>query len=90
MLKYATPELYAEIDKKSAEYKERILGTKTEIKYTGTAYYVSEKGDDNNDGKSPESAWRTNEKESNAELLEGDAVFFERGGHFRGQIKTKP
>ena len=90
MLKYATPELYAEIDKKSAEYKERILGTKTEIKYTGTAYYVSEKGDDNNDGKSPESAWRTNEKVSNAELLEGDAVFFERGGLFRGQIKTTP
>lgn len=90
MLKYATPELYAELDKIGAQYKERILSTKTEITYTGTAYYVSENGNDGNDGLSPESAWRTNAKVSEADLSEGDAVLFERGGLFRGQIKTKP
>lgn len=90
MLKYATPELYAELDKKSAEYRERILNTKTEVSFPGTAYYVSEKGNDDNDGKSPDTAWRTNEKVSNADLAPGDAVLFERGGLFRGQIVTKP
>ena len=90
MLEYATPELYAELDKIGAQYKERILSTKTEITYTGTAYYVSENGNDGNDGLSPESAWRTNARVSEADLSEGDAVLFERGGLFRGQIKTKP
>ena len=88
MLKYATPELYAELDKIGAQYKERILLTKTEISYTGTAYYVSENGCDDNDGLSPKTAWRTNAKVSEAALCEGDAVLFERGGLFRGQIKT--
>lgn len=90
MLEYATPELYAELDKKSEEYKNRILNTETEVTYTGTAYYVSESGNDENDGKSPEFPWKTNEKVSNAELCEGDAVFFKRGETFRGQIKTHP
>jgi len=59
--------------------------------YTGTAYYVSNDGDDNNDGMTPETAWRTLKKvaEANGFLSEtillkpGDAVFFRRGDIFR-------
>lgn len=54
--------------------------------YTGTAYYVSNTGDDANDGLSPESAWATMERVSGAALKRGDAVFFERGGAWRGQL----
>ena len=32
--------------------KQEILNTKDSLKITGTAYYVSNSGDDNNDGKS--------------------------------------
>ena len=58
-------ELHADLQARIDE----ILNTKTEIvqsntyipgeTYTGTAYYVSNDGDDNNDGLSPETAWQT-------------------------------
>jgi len=58
--------------------------------YTGTAYYVSADGNDNNDGLTPETAWQTLKKVSescddgeNAILQPGDAVFFRRGDIFR-------
>ncbi len=50
----------------------------------GTVYYVSEKGDDENDGKSPEKAWRTPERVGKQKLNPGDTVLFERGGLYRG------
>ena len=86
-------ELQADID--------AILNTETEIvhadtyiageTYTGTAYYVSNDGNDDNDGLSPETAWKTLKKVAevngfwgDAPLLKaGDAVFFRRGDVFR-------
>lgn len=86
-----------------------ILSTKTEIAhsdtyisgetYTGTAYYVSNDGNDNNDGLTPETAWRTLKKVAEVNgffgetpLIEsGDAVFFRRGDIFRtSEIGTDP
>ena len=54
--------------------------------YTGTAYYVSNSGDDNNDGLTPETAWETIDKVNQSSLDYGDAVFFERGGIYRGVL----
>ncbi len=58
--------------------------------YSGTAYYVSNTGDDNNNGLSPDSAWSTLNKVNRAgekgKLKSGDAVFFERGGLWRGYL----
>ncbi len=54
-------------------------------KITGTKYYVSPKGNNNNDGKSPKTAV----KDMNASIFRmnllkpGDAVLFERGGVWR-------
>ena len=81
---------------------DEILNTETEIvhsdtyipgeTYTGTAYYVSNDGDDSNDGLTPETAWRTLTKvmeingyfgERDTMLQPGDAVFFRRGDIFR-------
>lgn len=82
----------------SAEkHKQEILNSKTEIvksdkfirgeTYTGTAYYVSNSGNDNNNGLSPETAWKTlypvNMAYWDGTLKEGDAVFLERGGVYR-------
>lgn len=47
--------------------------------YTGTAYYVSNSGNDSNDGMSPETAWSTINKVNSANLKYGDVVFFKRG-----------
>jgi len=76
------------------ERREEILNSKTAIEmndtftpgktYSGTAFYVSNNGDDNADGLTPETAWATIDKVNNANLRPGDAVFFERGGVWHG------
>ena len=55
----------------------------------GRIFYVSEKGNDEKDGLTPESAWKTI-KRVNAdagEVAYGDTVLFERGGICRGSTK---
>ena len=54
--------------------------------YTGTAYYVSNHGNDENDGLTPETAWATLDKVNHFNFSYGDAVFFERGGIYRGVL----
>ena len=55
---------------------------------TGTIYYVSHNGNDNNDGKTPDTAWKSlNCVNLNAEnFVSGDAILFERNGVYRGNI----
>ena len=52
-------------------------------------FYVSNNGNDNNDGKSPEKAWKTLNKVNSASVTSGSYVCFERGGLWRGQIVAK-
>jgi hypothetical protein len=78
------------------ERRDAILSSPTEIEksdvftpgqtYTGAAYYVSADGDDKADGASSETAWATLGKVNDAKLRAGDAVFFERGGIWRGHL----
>lgn len=90
LMKKADDVFIAEIDAKSDALRNEILNTKTEVTYTGTAYYVSADGNDENDGLTPETAWASLERVSNAaELQKGDAVFFNRGDIFRGGLGTK-
>ena len=83
-------ELRSGIDMISEKRIEEILGSETSLDVTGTKYYVTNDGDDANDGKSPQSAWRTLSKVTEAELLPGDGVFFKRGEMFRGTVDAKP
>ena len=69
--------------------RDMITYNKDEIKVTGTKYYVSNTGNDKNDGRTPKTAWATLDKVATADLKEGDAVLFNRGDYFRGQIYTK-
>ncbi|MBE6704555.1 MAG: hypothetical protein E7583_04775 [Ruminococcaceae bacterium] len=76
-----------ELDKISAEKIEAIRNTPNidDSKISGTKYYVSNNGDDKNDGKSPEKAWKTIAKVEveQRSMKQGDAILFERGGVWR-------
>lgn len=74
------------LEQKVQSYKDAILGSKNLTSFDGTAYYVSNNGSDENDGKSPQTAIATIAKVMTLPLQSGDAVLFERGGHFRGKI----
>lgn len=54
--------------------------------YTGAAYYVSNSGNDSNDGMSPETSWASMNKVNSVELKYGDAVFFKRGDIWYDQL----
>lgn len=80
--------LNPEIVKKAGANKEalamrrKILNAKDKLSVKGTTYYVSSKGDDSNDGKSPKTPFATL---NNAFTMaqDGDAVLLERGSVFR-------
>ena len=58
--------------------------------YTGATYYVdATEGSDNNDGTTPETAWKTINKVNSASLAAGSKVLFQRGETFRGYIQAK-
>ncbi len=85
----AAKKYLAYLDAKQDMMRERIRNTQTNVRVKGKSYYVSNDGNDDNDGLSPENSWLTLEKVSNAELCPGDAVFFKRGEVFRGHIDAK-
>ena len=77
------------IESRAAELRRAILERADRHSFSGTVYYVSASGDDANDGKTPENAWKSLACVSNASLLPGDAVLFCRGDVFRGQLKAQ-
>lgn len=92
----ADPEVSAEVEAIYAAAEERkntILNSPTTIvkadeyimgeTYSGTAYYVSNNGSDENDGLSPDTPFATVDVFNDIELQYGDAIFFERGSMWR-------
>ena len=56
----------------------------------GTVYYVdATDGDDNNNGKSPETAWKSIEKVNSIEFQPGDRILFEKGETWTGALKPQ-
>lgn len=85
-----TAEIQAKIEEITQKRITEIRTTKTEVEITGTAYYVSNDGNDENDGLTPETAWETIERVCAQEsLTSGDGIFFRRGDTFRGTLKTE-
>lgn len=70
--------------------REEIRTAVTELpaEVTGTVYYISNSGSDDNDGRSPETAWATPYRAMTANLQYGDAVLFERGGTWYIDVET--
>ena len=52
----------------------------------GYTYYVSNDGDDSNDGLTPQTAWKSLKKASETKLEPGECVRFRRGDIFRGTL----
>ena len=73
-----------EIDGLAQARRENILNSADNISISGTKYYVSNNGNDDNSGLSPTDAWKSVERVQSADLKSGDGVFFERGGIWRG------
>ena len=65
-------------------YDIRTTKTTVKTKNGGTAYYVSNKGKNSNDGLSPETPFATPANLGKVKLKAGDVVYFERGSVFRG------
>ncbi len=81
-----------EIDKilaAAAKRKQEILNTPSCYPETGTHYYVdSVNGDDENDGLTQSTAWRSMPRVDCADLKAGDSVLFRRGCTFRGTMRS--
>ena len=88
-MRFTEQNVIAEIDRLAEERREAILSRPDTLAIAGTTYYVSTRGDDANDGRSPETPWRTLSKVSTTELQPGDGVLFCRGEIFRGTVKTQ-
>jgi len=85
----ATEKFLKDTDALFDKRKQEILNAPDELTINGTVYYVANDGNDENDGLTPETAWKTTDKISVAELKAGDAVLLKRGDTFRGKIKTQ-
>lgn len=88
-MQIASPTFLKELDETAEKRRRAILRTTDELDVQGQRYYVSAEGDDANDGRSPEAAWKSLKRANEAELLPGDGVLFRRGDVFRGQLHTK-
>lgn len=85
----ATKEFLKRLDEISETRKREILSSEDRVTVTGNTYYVSNAGNDENDGTAPERAWKTLARVSAADLLPGDGVRFCRGDLFRGFLETR-
>ena len=81
--------MFSESDAIANEYRNRIITAPNREINADRIWYVSDKGNDASSGTSPLEAWQTLEKLNNADIKEGDAVLFERGGVYRGNIIAK-
>lgn len=72
-------------------FRKRIDQAESMLTVKGNKFYVSQNGDDSNDGSSPEKAFKTLDRvaELGDSLKAGDGVFFERNSVFRISAELK-
>ena len=63
-----------------------LAGAWSPVAAAGTTYFVSDAGDDNNDGKSAETPWKSLAKVNAAALEPGDSVSFRWGDVWTGGL----
>ena len=74
----------AELDVRTEALRQEILNASDNMTVTGTKYYVSASGNDENSGLSPDEPWATIDKVNNFKFKNGDGVFFKRGDRWWG------
>ena len=70
-------------EKEADALRKRVLSADNGLNPKGHTYYVSQNGNDDNDGLSPENAFKSPDAIADLLLDAGDAVLFERGSIFR-------
>ena len=82
----ATDEVISRLEEEYIAGKKRTEEFYSE-KITDSVYYISSvRGNDENDGRSPERPWKSCSMLASAEIVRGDTVLFECGSVFREQI----
>ncbi len=77
------------IDEIAEQMKYEIANSESVYDKSKVTFYVSNSGDDANDGRSPETAWKTLDKINDPEsVCENCNILFERGGLWRGFIRV--
>ncbi len=77
------------IDEIAEKMKRDIITSESVYDKSKKTFYVSNSGDDSNDGLSPETAWKTLDKINDPEsVCENCNILFERGGLWRGVIRV--
>lgn len=89
IMKKISADYRRELDSAFEKRKNIILTSQTDIVITGEKYYVSDDGDDLNDGRSAERPWKTLNRVNSGTFNYGDAVLFRRGGTFRGSLDAR-
>ncbi len=81
----------SKLDEKAEAMKNNVLSATPDFSgFTGTKYYISNKGSDSADGKTPTTAWKTLDKlHAYTGFKRGDIILFERGSEWRGSIDLK-
>ena len=74
-------------DKAADEKRAEILNLPDTEPTTERVYYISYKGDNKNDGRSPEKPWKDFYRIG--EVIPNSTVLFERGGVYRGRFVAK-
>ncbi len=59
------------------------------IQLRASDYYIANSGNDNNNGKTPEKAWKSFKRLNNTRLKPGDKIFLKSGDIFTGTIHLK-
>ncbi len=72
-------------DQLAEEKRLSIVNMGNTVQPKGITRYISYKGNDKNDGLSPETAWATMK---NLDFEDADTVLFERGGIYRGNFRV--
>ena len=90
MLMSPSASLFAQLHDSSEELRRSILSTSHEPAPGKKLFYISPSGNDENDGLSPKSAWRTPGALASHRIPSGSEVLFERGGIWRGKFRAEP
>ncbi|MBQ5591135.1 MAG: hypothetical protein IIU65_05585, partial [Clostridia bacterium] len=80
-------EKHSSYDESAEQKRLEIVNSQNIVKpsnVNNTTFYISENGNDSNDGRSPESAWKSTDNLWNYSWFNyGDVVLFERGSIYR-------
>ena len=86
-LPYEEGTFTSKYDKQADELRQHILNLPDTPPETERVYYISYKGDNKNDGRSPETPWKDFYRIG--ETIPNSTVLFERGGVYRGRFVAK-